>query len=383
VTGINFTPSEESRYSRHALIEWWDQARLARARVIVVGAGALGNEVLKLLALLGVGHIQVVDFDVVSPSNLARTVLFRETDVGRLKVEAAAERVGELNPEIEVEAIPGDLRFTLGLGTLRRADIVFGCLDSVNARWALNRRCLLAGAGWIDGGISDFHGQVARYSPHGGACYECTFTEATYERFNRRYSCPYGLLSDETGQAVPTTAITTSATAALMVQEGLYALHGLAEAGLAPGERLTLYLKPYRMVRDVLPANPDCLAHESLPEEVAALPAPEGGWTAAAAIQAARRILPEAEAVELPFELVLCFTCPACGERQEVLRPKEAVRQAEAACPRCGLLRLPETTSTLDLHSPYAGLPLARLGLPAAEILAFRSAHESVYLELA
>ncbi|MDE2507058.1 MAG: ThiF family adenylyltransferase, partial [Planctomycetota bacterium] len=83
---------DHDRYGRLRLISWWRQDRLAASRVLVVGAGALGNEALKNLALVGVGAIHIVDFDVVEPSNLARSVFFRAADAGRPKAEVAAER---------------------------------------------------------------------------------------------------------------------------------------------------------------------------------------------------------------------------------------------------------------------------------------------------
>src|SRR4051812_5845022 len=95
---------DDDRYSRLRLIPWWRQERLAAARVLVVGAGALGNEVLKNLALLGVGTVHVIDLDEVEPSNLSRSVLFRAGDGGRAKAVVAAERVREINPEMTVVA---------------------------------------------------------------------------------------------------------------------------------------------------------------------------------------------------------------------------------------------------------------------------------------
>ena len=91
---------DEDRYSRLNLIGWWDQQRLREARVLVVGAGALGNEVLKNLALVGIGHITIVDFDVVEDSNLSRSVLFRASDSGKPKSVVAARSVVDLNPDV-------------------------------------------------------------------------------------------------------------------------------------------------------------------------------------------------------------------------------------------------------------------------------------------
>ena len=96
---------DDDRYSRLRLIGWWDQERLASARVLVVGAGALGNEVLKNLALVGIGTVLIVDFDEIEKSNLARSVLFRTSDCGRPKAEVAAESMREMNPDTNALAI--------------------------------------------------------------------------------------------------------------------------------------------------------------------------------------------------------------------------------------------------------------------------------------
>ena len=247
-------------------------------------------------------------------------------------MDVAVERLGEINPDVKVTGIQGDLRFDLGLDEYREADIVFGCLDSVNARWALNRKCLYAGVHWIDGGISDHHGLVAHYGPEGGACYECNFTPATLERFNRRYSCPFGLASVQAEDKVPTTALTTSVIAAIQVQQALLWLHGQREESLLPGERLIVYLKPFHMLKDRLPENPDCLAHDPLPADIPALDCSQD-ISIADVIHAAEVYNPDIKALLLPFDLVIEFNCPACGNTQKVFRPKEKVYQTEAALP--------------------------------------------------
>src|SRR3954469_14767965 len=91
---------DDDRYSRLRLISWWRQERLASARLLVVGAGALGNEGMKNLAPVGVGTTYLIDLDVVEPSNLSRSVLFRAEDGGKSKAHVAAARARELNPEI-------------------------------------------------------------------------------------------------------------------------------------------------------------------------------------------------------------------------------------------------------------------------------------------
>src|SRR6478736_2679494 len=100
---------DADRYSRLRLIRWWDQDRLRAAKILVVGAGAIGNEVLKNLALLGIGHSWIVDFDTIDDSNLTRSVLFRESDRGQSKARVAARAMREINPGIHVHAIHGNV----------------------------------------------------------------------------------------------------------------------------------------------------------------------------------------------------------------------------------------------------------------------------------
>src|SRR5437763_8115987 len=107
---------EEDRFSRFRLIQWWDQRKIAAARILVVGAGALGNEILKNLALLGFRNIVIVDLDKIELSNLSRSVLYRESDVGQYKSEAAAAAVRQLAPDVCVTALHGNITTELGLG---------------------------------------------------------------------------------------------------------------------------------------------------------------------------------------------------------------------------------------------------------------------------
>ena len=102
---VSITELDADRYDRQALIEWWDQRRVRDTRVVVVGAGALGNEILKLLALIGAGWTLVYDPDRIERSNLSRGVLFRDSDEGQLKAEVVARRMREINPDVHVHAV--------------------------------------------------------------------------------------------------------------------------------------------------------------------------------------------------------------------------------------------------------------------------------------
>ena len=96
------------RYNRHNLIDWLSQEGLARTKVAVVGAGAVGNEIIKNLALLGVGEMHIFDLDLIEEHNLTRSVLFRDRDIGRSKAEVAAQRAAELDPNVSAIPFHGD-----------------------------------------------------------------------------------------------------------------------------------------------------------------------------------------------------------------------------------------------------------------------------------
>ena len=131
----------EDRFSRFRLIGWWDQEKIRTARMLVIGAGALGNEILKNLALLGFTQIVVVDMDLIEASNLSRSILYRTEDIGRAKAEAAADAVRNILPEAQVRAIRGDVVNGLGLGLFHWADMVLAGLDNREARLWINRAC--------------------------------------------------------------------------------------------------------------------------------------------------------------------------------------------------------------------------------------------------
>src|SRR5438270_10765245 len=222
---------ESDRYGRLRLIPWWRQERLAEARVLVVGAGALGNEVLKNLALIGVGTVVVIDLDAVEPSNLSRSVLFRLQDGGRAKAEVAARRAGEINPDVAFHPIRGDVITDLGLGLFADVDVVIGCLDNREARLWVNRQCWKVGPPWVDSGIQEIQGAVKVFVPPDSACYECAMTERDYQLLNVRYSCPL-LRRDEILEGkVPTAPTIAWRMGASEVQEAWKSVHGLPGAG--------------------------------------------------------------------------------------------------------------------------------------------------------
>lgn len=368
---------DDDRYSRLRLIPWWRQDRLQAASILVVGAGALGNEVLKNLALVGAGTLIVVDLDVVEPSNLSRSVLFRSEDAGRPKAVVAAERTRELNPEIRLIPIHGDVLADVGLGTFADVDLVIGCLDNREARLWVNRQCWKVGTPWIDAGIQEMQGVVKVFVPPDSSCYECTMTERDYQLMNLRYSCPLLRRDEMLAGKVPTTPTIASMMAALQVQEALKLLHGVPAS---VGSALVFNGIANRFYSTKLPYREDCLSHETYPDPIRL--SLDRGRSAADLFQAVRGRLGGPLALALDRELVTALDCPACGTRTAVMRPRTQVRLSESHCPQCGRPAVPETVSVVDEGSELAGESLARLGTPPDDVVRIDGAGESGFFRL-
>ena len=208
------------------LLSWFKKDKVKNARVLVAGAGALGNEVVKDLALFGVGHIYVVDFDRIELSNLTRSVLFREEDANKhaFKADIIAKRAMEINPQIKVTPIVGNLFSEVGLGLYRSVDVVIGCLDSHLARYQLNRLALRAGKSWIDGSIENLTGVVKVYEP-GVSCYECGLSREEFNHIMLRTGCADVVRTQNSAGRVATTPISASIIGAMQVQEAMKLIH--------------------------------------------------------------------------------------------------------------------------------------------------------------
>lgn len=190
---------------------------------MVIGCGALGSEVLKQLVLCHVGHLTLVDFDVVEEGNLRCSVLLRRSDVGSHKVYALRQALLDIHPDCQIDVIDGDVEFDVGLGTFRKHDLVFGCVDSRWARFIINRYCMRAGIPWVDGGITTVEG-IARMFMPGHNCYACSLTPEGMRDIRRRVSCPGVIHQALAAGHAPTTPITSSIIAATMVQTALQVL---------------------------------------------------------------------------------------------------------------------------------------------------------------
>jgi len=231
----NIIDIEESRYSRLELINWWRQDILRRAKIFVAGCGALGNEIIKNLAMLGCGNIFTADMDKVEKSNLSRSVLFRYEDEGKFKSETCCRRAKEINNEINLYFYNGNI-FNLGLGVFRDMDLVICGLDNRETRLYLNQVCYKISKPMIDGAIESLKGIARMFVPPETACYECTMNEVDYKLLNKRKSCLLLGIEEIASGKIPTTPTISSVIAGVQVQEAVKYLHGKDELQLLKGK---------------------------------------------------------------------------------------------------------------------------------------------------
>ena len=174
----DLSEKELDRYSRQIMLEdigYQGQLKLKQASVCVVGVGGLGNPIVTRLAAMGVGKIRIVDRDVIELSNLHRQTMFNEDDVGQVKVETAAKKLRKLNQDIVIEELPVSINDYTALDVVDGCDVVIDALDSVNARYSLNKACIEKKIPFVTGAAVGVTGQSFTILPNETACYHCLF----------------------------------------------------------------------------------------------------------------------------------------------------------------------------------------------------------------
>ncbi len=177
---IEFSNEEIKRYSRHLImpeVGIAGQQKLKAASVLLIGAGGLGSPLAMYLAAAGVGRIGLVDYDVVSYSNLQRQIIHGTSDVGRLKLESAKSRINDINPFVEVDTYEVPLTSDNALEIFKPYDIIIDGTDNFPTRYLTNDACVLLGKPNVYGSIFRFEGQASVFYAQEGPCYRCLFPE--------------------------------------------------------------------------------------------------------------------------------------------------------------------------------------------------------------
>lgn len=365
----------DDRFSRLRLISWWDQQKIARCRLLVVGVGALGNEILKNAALLGFTQVVVVDLDLIEESNLSRAVLYRAEDVGKFKAEAAASAYRSMAVDACVRPIVANVVHGCGLGLFEWSDIIIAGLDNREARLWINRSAWKVNRPWIDGAIEGINGVARVFLPGTPPCYECTLGEVDWALLQKRMSCNLLVLEPTVEGKIPTTPTISSIIAGIQVQEAVKLIHGmptLAGKGYVfEGMNHSSYVVEYT-------ENFECMSHYTLPQIVhlnetsAELPLEE-------LRQRAQSDLGSPDVViEFSRDIVQKFVCPACKEEEDLYRPVGSVAFEQAKCAKDGQLRTVISLHSYSGEEELRGRPLDTLGLPLFDLFTARAGEREI-----
>ncbi len=361
--------------------------QIQTATVMVVGAGAVGNEVLKNLALMGVGNILIVDFDIIEARNLMRSVLYRHSDVEdkRYKAEIAADRIKELNPEVKTQTIQGDVLLDVGMGVFKRMDVVIGCLDNRLARLFLNRFCQQVGTPWVDGGIMDLGGQVTVYRP-GEACYECGLSQKAWDNIHFAMGCANRAMRYASSGVANTIPIVSSVVGGMMVQEALKLVANPQNEQSLGGQQFfyeggsnSYYLLPTSA------RKPGCQSHQVL-EPFYSMPQLSHSSRVSDFLEAVTGVIGAPDpAILLPHDLVLEITTGQSGNQHAVVmpRPQLGPEQLKAYQAVPGEeVQVSRWTSEVDQSFAQADLPLSQLGVAPLSILTVIAHGKRHFVEL-
>jgi len=180
----DLSKKELDKFSRQVMLEeigYNGQLKLKNAKICVVGVGGLGNPITSRLAAMGAGTLRIVDRDVIELSNLHRQTMFDESDVGQVKVEVAAKKLSAKNPDCKIEALAVSVNEYTALEVVEGCDVVIDALDSVDARYALNKACVKFGIPFVTGAAVGVTGQAFTIMPKESACYFCMFPDLDEE----------------------------------------------------------------------------------------------------------------------------------------------------------------------------------------------------------
>lgn len=372
------------RFHRYKLIKWWEQETLNKAKVLVVGAGALGNEIIKNLALLGIGNLFIADFDIIENSNLSRSILYREKDNGYPKAEIAAKSAKGIYPDIKVQPFYGNVISDLGLGVYQWADIVIGGLDNREARWAINKACFRVNTPWIDGAIEELSGVARVFLPPDGPCYECTMSKKDWEILRQRRSCNL-LTRDEMQKGhTPTTPTISSIIAGIQCQEAVKLLHQMSSLsgkgyyvnGLSNDPDSFSYMMEYTRKKD-------CDNHEIFHEDkIIDLKEGVNDCRIGYLMDKLKGSIGDDIIIDLNNDILNQMYCNSCGNKREMLCSLRSVTEKEAICSKCGQEMETDFFSSIYGDESFLEKTFGQIGVPPLDIISVRNDEDKqVYIQ--
>jgi len=348
----------EDQFDRQKKITWWEQDRLLNSKVLVIGAGALGNEIVKNLALVGVGEICIVDSDVVDITNLSRCIFFEEHDIGKPKAKLLSEKIQNTR-NIKSNYFVAKVQ-ELGVGIFQQFDIVVGALDNREARSWVNEYSRMFDKPWVDGAIEGLNGLVRSFGVS-GVCYECTLSEEDLRLLSVRKSC--ALLSEEDISLgkVPTTATSASIISGFQTQESLiYLSRKKIELMPLVGKQMTFFGETMSFVTTNLKEKMDCFVdHSSINFKKMK-------------VNFNSKILDILKENNLDIEgtffreIITSAFCADCKTKKELNLYINSIKQNEVICQGCSLEMQIETDKNI---STFLELTLNQINFPDNELI--------------
>jgi adenylyltransferase/sulfurtransferase len=314
----------------------WSLDVLKGLRCLVVGAGALGNEVIKNLALLGVGTIVVIDMDTIEDSNLTRSVLFRERDIGKPKAIVAANSARSMDSSVRTIPIVEKFQNCIGSGGFYDFDVIFGCLDSIQARIDLSKNCMLTNRLYIDAGLRGIDGDLKVFGDGYEVCFDCLLSKELRNEAWRRHSCLKLRTRDGDDPVGPTAPTISSIIAGLQVQYAVKYVHG-QEIPLNHRISVHGHLNDFTVTR--LKRNQHCPTHfnydvidpvKIIPLDLSALTA-----TGSDLYQAISADMGSDATIDMEFDLVMDALCKSHKHRNIILKRQGTIYEDEILCPEC------------------------------------------------
>lgn len=354
------------RYKRQEMIKGWNQGNLSNGQVLVLGAGTTGNEVIKNLALLGVGHITIVDKDTIEEVNLSRCVLFRTADIRKPKAETAAVRAMELNPLITANGWDIDIVYDLGCLEYTRFNCVILTVDNLKARMWANRYCWQNKVPLINTGIEGWTGNVFTMFPNSTSCIECGWKTSEYRRLAEEHSCSkIGLLFDE--RKIPMVITSAAIVGSIAVQEMVKILQQASETPSANRNYWWFDGETGAFLSWEQPEKDDCPHHEyPRLEAINTFPS----ISVLEKVDTIRERLKNTlncEIVEIKHdkEIVYSVSCRHCSYNQTI-QPVFLDRYIRFPCPSCGFLETVPDDFGNDIRD---GFTFSQLGIPKNHLL--------------
>lgn len=367
----------KDRYHRHSLIDWFSQEEVNDSNFAIVGCGAVGNEVAKNLTLLGVGKLDLFDFDKIEIHNLTRSVLFRETDIGRYKSEVVAERLKDLEPNIQARAFTNDFWEEMTFAMLEAYSGVICCVDNFEARIRLNQLCSLSRTNLINTGIDSKFAQIDIFpfsSDSDIPCYECGLPPSVYSRIRERYSCGWLKKVAYVEKKIPTTIITSAVAGAMAAN---FALELLRSEEKLTSRRILIDSKTGQSSSSVFHKNDVCPACSDLKNKISIF---EGK-----ALIGEKPVFleyPDDAVVITSDPILVSRSCPNCdSEKEEIIfRRASDFDSSLARCEKCGNesinVDIKDSFSLGDLYARFKGYNIP------SKFIRFDSNEKTVIVEL-